>query len=62
MGSPEKKIHKEGKNWQIKLMRKGRIMRDEKKKKEESTEKEIIGKVELENKLKQYLETLYLYQ
>lgn len=33
MGSPEKKIHKEGKNWQIKLMRKGRIMRDEKKKK-----------------------------
>lgn len=28
MGSPEEKICKEGKNWQIKLMRKGRIMRN----------------------------------
>lgn len=30
MGSPEEKICKEGKNWQIKLMRKGRIMRNKK--------------------------------
>lgn len=32
MGSPEEKICKEGKNWQIKLMRKGRIMRNKKEK------------------------------
>lgn len=30
MGSPEEKICKEGKKWQIKLMRKGRIMRKKK--------------------------------
>lgn len=33
MGSPEEKILKEGKNWQRKLMRKGRIMRGKQKEK-----------------------------
>lgn len=33
MGSPEKKIRKEGKNWQIKLMRRGRIKRGGEKRK-----------------------------
>lgn len=31
MGSPEEKICKEGKNWQGKLMREGRIMTDKQK-------------------------------